>query len=226
MEIAKQNAKQRYYQKNKEKYIERVRKQREDKRTTQNNSPPIQNNTSLIQNNPPPIENLSRIVDFITWIKNLTYVCVDVRDTTGVYAWGKPKKIIYRKNIKTHNETQTDSINSNVDAYINCIKSILKVGERYVSLVPSKTFTIDGVPIFFYIKQIEETNIIITYCNIRFIKYGDGSAEFVPEWNDEMKEMAMDYKTIYNVRPFDEKEKYKHASYLLIRKDVNSFYGI
>ena len=226
MEIAKQNAKQRYYQKNKDKYIERVRKQREDKRTTQNNSPPIQNNTSFIQNNLPPIENLSRIVDFITWIKNLTYVCVDVRDTTGVYAWGKPKKIIYRKNIKTHNETQTDSISSNVEAHIDCIKSFLKVGERYVSLVPSKSFTIDGVPIFFYIKQIEETNIIITYCNIRFIKYGDGSAEFVPEWNDEMKEMAMDYKTIYNVRPFDEKEKYKYDSYLLIRKDVNSFYGI
>jgi hypothetical protein len=95
-----------------------------------------------------------------------------------------------------------------------------------VSLVPSKSFTIDGVPIFFYIKQIEETNIIITYCNIRFIKYGDGSAEFVPEWNDEMKEMAMDYKTIYNVRPFDENKKYKYDSYLLIRKDVNSFYGI
>ena len=164
MEIAKQNAKQRYYQKNKDKYIERVRKQREDKRTTQNNSPPIQNNTSLIQNNPPPIENLSRIVDFITWIKNLTYVCVDVRDTTGVYAWGKPNKIIYRKNITTHNKTQTDSINQNIDAYINCIKSFLKVGERYVSYIPSKTFTIDGVPIFFYIKQIEETNIIITYC--------------------------------------------------------------
>jgi hypothetical protein len=219
MEVAKQNAKQRYYQKNKEKYIERVQKQRENKKTTQNNSPPIQNNTSLIQNNPPPIENLSRIVDFITWIINLTYVCVDVRDTTGVYAWGKPKKIIYRKNITTHNETQTDSINPNVDAYINCIKSFLKVGERYV-------FTIDEVPIFFYIKQIEETNIIITYCKIRFIKYGDGSAEFVPEWNDEMKEMAIDYKTIYNVRPFDEKEKYKYDSYLLIRKDVNSFYGI
>ena len=32
MEIAKQNAKQRYYQKNKEKYIERVQKQREDKK--------------------------------------------------------------------------------------------------------------------------------------------------------------------------------------------------
>ena len=121
---------------------------------------------------------------------------------------------------------QNEIINPNVEAHIYCIKSFLKVGERYVSLVPSKTFTIDGVPIFFYIKQIEETNIIITYCNIRFIKYGDGSAEFVPEWNDEMKEMAMDYKTIYNVRPFDEKEKYKHASYLLIRKDVNSFYGI
>jgi hypothetical protein len=73
MEIAKQNAKQRYYQKNKEKYIERVRKQREDKRTTQNNSPPIQNNASLIQ-------NTINLVDFISWNKYMTYICVDIRD--------------------------------------------------------------------------------------------------------------------------------------------------
>ena len=73
MEIAKQNAKQRYYQKNKEKYIERVRKQREDKRTTQNNSSPIQNNTSLIQ-------NTINLVDFIKWNKYMTYICVDIRD--------------------------------------------------------------------------------------------------------------------------------------------------
>ena len=73
MEIAKQNAKQRYYQKNKEKYIQRVQKQREDKKTTQNNSPPIQNNTSLIQ-------NTMNAVDFIKWNKYMTYICVDIRD--------------------------------------------------------------------------------------------------------------------------------------------------
>ena len=63
METAKQNAKQRYYQKNKEIYKELVKKQREEKINMQNKvpqplPPPIQNKVQqpMPQPLPPPIQ--------------------------------------------------------------------------------------------------------------------------------------------------------------------------
>ena len=85
METAKQNAKQRYYQKNKEIYKERVKKQREERKTIQNNvPPPIQNNV------PQPIQNnqnntrkeyilnfystIKTEYDFMMWVRNIKRV--------------------------------------------------------------------------------------------------------------------------------------------------------
>lgn len=65
----KQNAKQRYYEKNKELYKERVRKQREEKKMRK--QPIIESN---------PADSIEQTVDFIAWIKRMTYICVDIKD--------------------------------------------------------------------------------------------------------------------------------------------------
>ena len=111
------------------------------------------------------------------------------------------------------------------NSLIDCIRSLLKVGERYISLHSSPT-NLNGVPIFFHIKQIEDEKILITYVNIRFLKCGDGKAMFIPEWENIIGDIVIYNKDLFNVRPFKERECYKNDSYLEIKKSVNEFYRI
>ena len=69
-----------YYQKNKELYKERVRQQREEKKAKQQN---LQSTEQLLPS--PFIQNT--IIDFLIWTKRMTYVTVDIRDTTGEFVW-------------------------------------------------------------------------------------------------------------------------------------------
>ena len=96
-ESKKQTAKQRYYQKNKELYKERVRQQREEKKAIPP-PPPIQNTAIMKEINDSPVQNITntkRIIiripypglDFLIWTKRMTYVTVDIRDTTGEFMW-------------------------------------------------------------------------------------------------------------------------------------------
>ena len=80
MEQAKLTPQQRYYQKNKELYKERVRQQREEKKAKQQN---LQSTEQLLPS--PFIQNT--IIDFLIWTKRMTYVTVDIRDTTGEFVW-------------------------------------------------------------------------------------------------------------------------------------------
>ena len=92
--------KQRYYQKNKELFIERVRQQRDEKK-----SKPIAESVILTKDS---IEDTtkSRIaivrvpfpaLHFLIWTKKMTCITVDIRDTTGEYTWEGISKNKQRK---------------------------------------------------------------------------------------------------------------------------------
>ena len=224
METAKQNAKQRYYQKNKEIYKERVKKQREEKINIQNKvpqqlPPPIQN--KVPQQLPPPIQNNTReeyILNFYSTIKTEYNFMMWVRNIKRVH-----KALFNQETIQ--NERSEIKKQPADNSLIDCIRSLLKVGERYISLHSSPTNP-NGVPIFFHIKQIEDEKIVISYVNIRFLKCGDGKAMFIPEWENIIGDIVIYNKDLFNVRPFKERECYKNNSYLEIKKSVNEFYRI
>ena len=212
MDYTKQNAKQRYYQKNKELYIQRVRQQRDEKRTTS-----IQNNVEPNENS---IQNIYKtrvdyILNFYSTIKTEYDFMMWVRNVKRVN-----KHLFSTKQVDKKSESK-DKIILEETSYIDCIKSLLKVGERYISLLPSKT---NGIPVFFTIKEILTEEILVTYVNIRFIKCGDESAKFIPEWENIVKDKVLDNKNLHNIRAFSETENYKYPHYLEIKRDVIAFY--
>ena len=144
--------------------------------------------------------------DFMIWVRNIRRI---------------NKHLFSEKAIQKKSDSEEKINEDDITKYIDCIKSFLKVGERYFSLLPSKTY---GVPIFFTIKEIASDKIIITYVDIRFIKYGTGEAEFVPEWDKPVREITIDEKHLHNIRTYSEKENYKYHNYVEIRKDVIDFY--
>ena len=144
--------------------------------------------------------------DFMMWVRNIRRVnkhlfCAKVKDNKGE-----------SQDIILHDET----------AYIDCIKSFLKVGERYISLLPSSKA--NGLPMFFTIKEIGE-EIIVSYVKISFIKHGDGSAQFIPQWENAVRDIVLDNKNLYNIRLYSESEKYKYPFYFVIKGDVMAFYN-
>ena len=143
--------------------------------------------------------------DFMMWVRNIRRV----------------NKHLFCAKVKDDKSESQDEILHDETAYIDCIKSFLKVGERYISLLPSKR---SGVPIFFTIKEIGE-EIIVNCVKIRFIKYGDESAEFIPQWENVMREIVIDNKNLYNIRLFSDSEKYKYPYYFEIKGDVIAFYN-
>lgn len=211
MDYTKQSAKQRYYQKNKELYKQRVYQQREEKRLTA-----VQN---IVKTNYDSIQNIYKTrmdyifnfystlkteYDFMMWVRNIRRV---------------NKHLLCAKQTDKKSESQYKIIHDD-NVYIDCIKSFLKVGERYFSLLPSKTY---GVPIFFIIKEIAK-DIVVTYVNIRFIKCGDGTAKFIPEWENTVRDIVIDENNLHNIRVFSESEKYEYPYYLQIKCDVIAFY--
>ena len=216
-ESNKQTAKQRYYQKNKELYKERVRKQREEKKAIPP-PPPIQNTTIMKEINDNPIQNstntkriIIRIpypdIDFLIWTKRMTYV------TSHII---KENNIPIQKKLKTEHTIE-------INKYVDGIKRFFKVGERYVIEVQSANL---NIPVFFYIKEINEENIIIDYVKIDFLKIGTGEATIAPTWEDIKEQRIIENKDIINIYPFDEQKKYRYNSYCYIRNDVRTFYGI
>ena len=145
--------------------------------------------------------------DFMIWVRNIKRV---------------HKALFNRETTQKESEIEEQPADNSL---IDCIRSFLKVGDRYVSLYPSLTNP-DGVPIFFHIKQIEDDKILITYVNIRFLKCGDGKALFLPEWESIIGDKVIQNKDLFNLRPFKERECYKNDCYFEIRKSVNEFYGI
>ncbi len=129
------------------------------------------------------------------------------------------KHLFCAKQTDEKSESQENIIQDNT-VYIDCIKSFLKVGERYVSLLLSKTY---GVPIFFIIKEISK-EIVVTYVNIQFIKCGDGTAKFIPEWENAVRDIVIDEKNLHNIRVYSESENYGYPYYLEIKRDVIAFY--
>ena len=144
----KQTAKQRYYQKNKELYKERVRQQREEKKAM----PP-----------PPPIQN--------------TMITKEIND------------------IPIQNKLKTEHTNE-INKYIDGIKRFFKVGERYAMEIPLAKL---NIPIFFYIKEINEENIIIDYVKIDFLKIGTGEATIAPLWDEIKEKRTINNKDIINI---------------------------
>ena len=144
--------------------------------------------------------------DFMMWVRNIRRV---------------NKYLFCPKQTERKSENQEKHIDDRT-AYVDCIKSFLKLGERYVSLFPSKT-NVHGVPIFFTLKKLAE-ELVVTYVEIRFIKCGDGSAQFIPEWENVVGDMVMNDENLYNIRVFDQTQNYCFANYLEIRNDVMMFY--
>jgi hypothetical protein len=83
-----------------------------------------------------------------------------------------------------------------------------------------------NIPIFFYIKQINEESIIIDYVKIDFLKIGTGEATIAPLWDEIKQERIINNKDIINIYPFDEHKRYRYNCYYYIRNDVMTFYGI
>jgi len=110
-----------------------------------------------------------------------------------------------------------------INKYIDGIKRFFKVGERYAIEVKSAKL---NIPMFFYIKEINEENIIIDYVKIDFLKIGTGEATIAPLWEEIKEERIIENKDIINIYPFDEQKKYRYNSYCYIRNDVRTFYGI
>jgi hypothetical protein len=231
MEQTKQTAKQRYYEKNKEMYKERVRLQREEKKAKQQIiiPPPTQIIKEVVDSPITCVRPIRAIkipfpaLDFLIWSKRMTYVTVDIRDTTGEFVWNGLSKLIKEKISPIQILTKTESINEN-NKYIDCIKRLLKVGERYAMEVPLANL---NIPVFFYIKEINKENIIMEYVDIHFIKRGTGEAIIDPAWEAIKEErLIIENKDIANIYPYDEKKKYEYESYCHIRNDVRTFYGI
>ena len=144
----KLNAKQRYYHKNKDLCIERVRQQREEKKTIQNTQNILRISEPVIQNHSIPKARVAIVripfpaLDFLIWNKLMTYITVDIRDITGQIVWnGKPA------NSKKENAPATILDDNH---YIDCIKRLLKFGDRYVIKIPSTKL---DIPVFFQIKE-------------------------------------------------------------------------
>ena len=143
--------------------------------------------------------------DFMIWVRNIKRV---------------NKHLLNRETKQKESEVKEQP---NDDALTDCIKSLLKVGEKYVSFHPSPTNT-KGIPIFFHVKQIEDEKILIDYVNIRFVKCGTGEGLFIPEWDEIIEESVILNKDLFNLRPFIERKVYKHGSYLEIRNTVMTLY--
>ena len=105
MDIQKLTAQQRYYQKNKDKFIERVKIQRTQQKT--NKIDGKQTNEIETQTEPEPEQIIVTkkpiriieikevhfpVLDFLIWTKKMTYVTVDIRDTTGEFVWNIQNK--------------------------------------------------------------------------------------------------------------------------------------
>ena len=182
-----------YYEKNKDRIIENVKARRADK---VKQDKPAETITA-------PAETLAE-----TLAETRTTLAETLAETRTTSA-------------ETLAETRTQNEADN--SLIDCIRSFLKAGDRYISLHPSHTNP-NGVPIFFHIKQIEDEKILITYVNIRFLKCGDGKAMFIPEWENIIGNTVIYNKDLFNLRPFQETECYKFHSYLEINQSVNEFY--
>ena len=143
--------------------------------------------------------------DFMIWVRNIKRV---------------NKHLLNRETTQKESEIKEQPNN---DALTDCIKSLLKVGEKYVSFHPSPTNT-KGIPIFFHITKIEDEKILIDYVNIRFVKCGTGEGLFIPEWEEIIEESVILNKDLFNLRPFIERKVYKHGSYLEIRNTVMALY--
>jgi hypothetical protein len=152
----------------------------------------------------------------------MTYVTVDIRDTTGKFMWDGTDQTSKEKNISIQNKLIIDH-SIEINKYIDGIKRFFKVGERYVIEVQSAKL---NIPMFFYIKEINEENIIIDYVKIDFLKIGTGEATIAPLWDEIKEERIIGNKDIINIYPFDEQKKYRYRCYCYIRNDVREFYGI
>ena len=228
-----------YYEKNKDRIIENVKARRTDKikqeKLTETASTPTEITTTTEKTTEkttkwtimsPPKRIIIRVpvpsLDFLIWIKRMTYVTVDIRDTTGKFMWDGTSHIIKENNISIQNKLKTEHTNE-INKYIDGIKRFFKVGERYAMEIPLAKL---NIPIFFYIKEINEENIIIDYVKIDFLKIGTGEATIAPLWDEIKEKRTINNKDIINIYPFDEHKRYRYNCYYYIRNDVMTFYGI
>ena len=178
--------------------------------------------------------------------KKMVYICVDIRDImlkqvcnlnnqnifiekrkytdtsmqTDLYS---EKVRVFRPKLKemVTTSTQTSTTENKEMEYINCIKQILNVNEKYVTL-----HVINDIkfPIFFTIKEIVDDGVIIKYVNITLSKRGDEKAIFVPIWDRIFKEMKILNGELYDTSLFNEKTQYIASHYFKIKNIVKSFY--
>ena len=81
-------------------------------------------------------------LDFLIWNKLMAYITVDIRDITGQFFWNGKTTIL-----KKENEPAMILDDSH---YIDCIKRLLKFGDRYVIEIPATKL---DIPVFFQIKE-------------------------------------------------------------------------
>ena len=94
----------------------------------------------------------------------MTYVTVDIRDTTGQFMWDGTNQTSKENNNFILNKLKTEHT-IEINKYIDGVKRFFKVGERYVIEVKSAKL---NIPMFFYIKEINEENILIAVFTVVF----------------------------------------------------------
>ena len=165
MSLSKKQIKNKtFYEKNKDRIIENVKARRTDKikqeKPTETRTAPteITTTTEITTEKTtkwtimsPPKRIIIRIpypdLDFLIWTKRMTYVTVDIRDTTGKFMWDGTDQTSKEKNISIQNKLIIDH-SIEINKYIDGIKRFFKVGERYVIEVLSAKL---NIPMFFYI---------------------------------------------------------------------------
>lgn len=184
---------QKYYLKNKDAVIQRVK----EKRMKEKNEPAI----------------IPKSAEMETQTEPLPIRCI-VKYKTEISPKPETNEI----------ETQTAFLLPHEDLYVQCIKDFINIGDKYVSIVPAEKND-KGLPIFFIVNEINDDGIIGTYCDVTLWKLcGNLTAIFETHWDKPLSTYMIYNKDIFNIRRYDENEKYTHPQYHSVRDDYQNFY--
>ena len=98
--------------------------------------------------------------------------------------------------------------------YIDALRSMLIPSHRFVSLIPCKEDE-RGRPIFFYInKYPDENSTEISIVNLRYLKRGDETLIYQPDWDIVDETANIHDANLHNIMAFDENRIYEGGWYL------------
>ena len=119
---------------------------------------------------------------------------------------------VFRPKMKesARTSTQTTDTENKEMEYVHCIKQLLNVNDKYVTLQVINNIEI---PMFFTIKEIVDNGVIIEYMHITLCKRGDEYAIFTPSYDQTFIETKILNSKLYDILLFHEKN---NIYYLII----------